>query len=216
MLYDSERSNKMKRMIFFNLLFIFILTACVTGNKTIKTTEGPANIIPGKGIASVQLGMSLNSITRIIGRPSIIRNFKEAKTNFIDFGIDPKDYIMFMRGFNLEAEYSLDQKAQYPIFKLYFKDDLLVYIILTSYGFEENRETILQYKTWHNISFWTEEYKLKEKFGNNYLLKPYENYKGKYYYLDLGISFLIDKEVIRTIDIFPPLTEEEKKRFQSK
>jgi hypothetical protein len=169
------------------------------------------SIQPGQGIQKVILGMTSNELVEMIGNASAKYTFSEEEKMFLDFGYDTSKQLNFLRPFDFVLEYTGKKNktifSKYPVFKAYFKDDRLVYIILSSYVHDVSPNILLK-----THSAFTEIKPILDTLGEHIYL-PLSRYDGQYLFPKLGICLIAEDGLVKTIEIYKPLNEKEIKVF---
>ncbi len=162
-------------------------------------------IVPGKGIGKIQLGMKVYDVIKILGDKFTENDYESLKSSY---GDDLLVRVMLNEPLNRILDYQSTAKKDehYPIFRLYFKDNILVFISLTSYSKEQ--DLIKKYGIMNKIFLLGKSDKAKKYFGDDYISES-----GDITYLEQGICFVTKDEEIRAIHLFPPLKCEEVNYF---
>jgi translation elongation factor P/translation initiation factor 5A len=108
---------------------------------------------------------------------------------------------VFRLGFDKCATYA-NNKADYPVFKVYFKNNRVCYIVLSGAAFGSVRAGY--FVTKDNIGFNSKKAEVLKAHGEGYRFLDMANYDGEYIYEKQGISFVVENdEGIISMDIFP-------------
>jgi hypothetical protein len=101
-------------------------------------------VTPGKSAGPVSLGSSASAVGGLLGFPSFELPFATEQSAWIDAGYDITTELPFFLGFDNILVYERP-KSQLPIpaWKLYFKDDRLVLINLSSYVYSEYEKVLI-------------------------------------------------------------------------
>ena len=148
-------------------------------------------IEPGKGIKDLHIGDTPDEVVWALafkgikltkaGVPEVLKI--QADMLSIDF-----DYV-----------YNYQNIMAIPISTVYFKNDKVVMIVVSSYP-EYNEVLCLGVKTKEGLNFWDEEHDMKHIYGRKHL--TFTSDFEFHYYPDLGLSVSIDDKQIRTMTIF--------------
>jgi hypothetical protein len=186
-------------------IFLFIIT------KVFAFAQTETLIIPGIGIGEIKLGMTKNSIIKVMGMPIDSSNYQEHKTSLEKTGVNTDTYIHFTIGFDKVLDYDIDKtlKIKYPIYRFYLKNDTLVSLILSA--FDVKKSKIKKYKTKEGIGFLSKEKKLISIMGNPTAILNSSDFLifHDYIYFNKGVNFVAHKNKIYTIEIFNPMQEQE-------
>lgn len=171
----------------------------------------------GKSIGDIYLG---DSIEKISGYMKATGNRSDYQTEFDvfdNFGYKPLEYLQFHIGFDYVQVFEEADNPAYPIFKLYFKNDALVFMIITSYGSDIfNLDACRRMFTEKNIAFGASMSELIQIYGNNYAKHVYGSYDGDFIYPELGISFIVDEGKVRVIRLFHPMNVHDSQAIRDK
>lgn len=150
-------------------------------------------LIPGEGLMDVKIGSDWDEVEWELGfrgekiskpkvNPELLLIAKEAGIDF-DFAVSYQ-HIMWL-----------------PVSDLFFKDDKICMIQISSYP-EYNNMICVDIGTTEGLNFWDDIEKVKETYGNNTDLKR----EGKSYIVfnDQGLGVELSKNEVRTMFIFQP------------
>ncbi len=172
-------------------------------------------IIPGKGIDKLKLGMPYSDVVNILGNFKETRKLSASKHIYKNSGYDSEKLLFYYVGSDIELEYdqsTISQLNPYPVFKVFFKDSKLVYIILSNYVHDS--PSSLRFAINKQLRFLDSKEKMLKVMGENFYKDVMKGYDGDYYYFDKGISFILDDEQkIQVINLFQPITGSKKKFF---
>ncbi|MCC5944390.1 MAG: hypothetical protein JJT94_05600 [Bernardetiaceae bacterium] len=160
---------------------------------------------------SVKLGLSPKQMATIIGQPVAVRQPKDVVENYLMLDINPDTRLLMHSEFDKQMEYSpLNNRKDYPVFTVYYKNDKAVYIIFSSYIYPLHRLEniyIKKHMAFGNIAT------LLNAIGENYEYAPINNYDGEYLYLQKGISLISENDLVRAIHLYRPLKKNEAIEF---
>lgn len=169
-------------------------------------------ISPGVGVAEITIGSTSTKVLDILGKEPIRKStFEQEKEALQKRKLNPKNELVFFLGFDYVIEYSMSaNKTYYPIYTLYFKDDKLVYMILSTYGY--NYEKCKKFGISSSLFFGNNKEKMQSVLGRSYIST------GKtgdflYDYFSKGVSIFLTKNEIRTMHIYAPLDKREQRKF---
>lgn len=174
-----------------------------------KATSGVLfRIQAGKNIGDICLGDSLDKITPFMKTAGTRTEYQAEFDVFDNFGYKPLEYLQFNIGFDFVQVFDEADHPAYPIFKLYFKNEALVFMIITSYGTDIfNMDACRRIFTEKDIAFGSSILELCQAYGDNYVKHVYGSYDGDFIYPELGISFIADEGQVRVIRLFEPMDE---------
>ena len=193
--------------------------AVSTAVKTDGVPRAPVQIIPGVGVGELRLGSSYEEVVSIMnGAPTKEQNYEDTKQEYIALQYDLSQYPIFTIGFDLELTYSNDGLLPpYPAYVLYFNNDELVAFVLTSYVYGVDSVSFLSTTSdVENVSiqFGDPVEKIQNNLFSEYLHQHTDTDNvTEHQYLDKGISFGVDEGVVRAIELFRPLTQQEITQF---
>ncbi len=175
------------------------------------------NIQAGKSIGDICLGDSLHKISPYIQAEGTPSDYQKEYEVFENYGYKPLDYLQFHIGFDYVQVFDEADKPAYPIFKLYFKNEALVFMIITSYGSDIfNLAACQRMFTEKNIAFGSSIADFTRVYGDNYAQHVYGTYNGDFIYPEQGISFIADEGVVRVIRLFQPMNGAESQAVRDK
>lgn len=189
---------------------LLVLLLCVS----ILPVAGMAQKIkPGKSIGLLNVGASQAEVKAIIGGADKVTNYEEQVSAFESSGYDIKQELPFFIGFDEVWEYdnSEQNNLKYPIFKIFFKDKIAVFIIVTSWGYSKDtyggcklKKGVKFFSTGDQVkkAFKAPEHKLSESAG-----------ESEWRYFSQGVNFAIDNDQMRALHLYKPLTATEKANF---
>ena len=171
----------------------------------------------GKNIGDIYLGDSLAKIAPQIQATGNRSDYQTEFEVFENFGYKPLEYLQFHIGFDHVQIFDEADNPSYPIFKLYFKNEALVFMIITSYGSDIfNLEACRRMFTERNIAFGASISEMVMAYGSNYAKHVYGTYDGDFIYPELGISFIADEGKVRVIRLFEPMNVAECEAIRAK
>lgn len=157
------------------------------------------NAIPGVGVGGLTIGISADSAQKILGKASIRRTFQEEYDLPHNFGAYNDSLVEYLVGFDYALEWEVADN--YPIFKLFFRDESLVFMTLTSYSM--NTAAVDKIST-EGIRFYDSPAPMIEAFGQPDWFFKMGGYDGFYVYWTRGIELTYDNNELRVICIFEP------------
>lgn len=171
----------------------------------------------GKSIGNICLGDTLEKIAPHIKAVGISSDYQAEYEVFDNFGYKPLEYLQFHIGFDRVQIFDEADNPAYPIFKLYFKNEVLVFMIITSYGSDIfNLDACRRMFTERNIAFGASISEMVMAYGSNYAKHVYGSYDGDFIYPEFGISFISDEGKVRVIRLFQPMNVAECEAVRAK
>lgn len=174
---------------------------------------------PSKKIANgdykmddIYIGQSFEKVVRKLGTDFIKLDYEDVAQKYTDVGYDPNKQLVFYNGFDFVLEYGKwSNRTKHPIYLIYFKDDVAVYMVLSSYIYEN---TINQYRL-DGLNIFSKKEAIIRVLGDNYYANNFdeETYDGEYQYFEKGISFISEEGVMRAVHLFPKMTVKQKNLF---
>jgi hypothetical protein len=194
-----------------NLVALFVLSATFTAamaqNKSKSTAISYTKVTPGKGVGELVLGISTEKAIELLGVPEKSNNYEqEQEQEVVKFGKNVSQELCYNTHYDRVFKYKNDCEAniEYPVYKLYFRNNHLVYIVLTSYGYDDALYS--KFTAGNNIGFHSSGQKIKSAMGHPEIIQ--EKYVGEYLYLQNGIDFLTENNEMRAMFIYDPLENE--------
>ncbi len=193
----------MKRYILIlNLLIILFCFKAYTQN----------TLTPGEGFVDVHIGMNIDNLIEIIGKPLTIITKNEEKEKWESVGYNVSKHFSFCLKF--DKVYIFENENKYAIWKVFVKKGKVVYINFSSYIYNQSITENINVSS--NFSFYDNLKKVIESLGNKYnIIAEFEN-NTEYLFLDKGISFIINESEIRNILLFKPIKRKKKKKIIKK
>jgi hypothetical protein len=159
-------------------------------------------ITPGSGVGELKIGMKMKAVKKLLGREEHSVNEKEERKAFVNAGYAPSDFLVFKLGFDKCLTYA-NNKADYPVFKVYFKKKKVCYIVISGADFGSVRAS--RFTTGANVGFNSKKEDLLRGYGQPQRVNAMAGYDGEYVYEKLGFSAVVEKDgSIISMDIFPP------------
>jgi len=166
-----------------------------------------------QGIADIYIGQPADEVRRLLGPEDDVVTPDAERTSWTSSGYDPEEGAVFLLGFDKILVYNDPKAGQtVPFWKIYTRAERVMFIILTSYGFEA--------MSLEKVGFPPSCYLLGNDrgitatFGNRpILVKDAEHGHDTYHYLDQGISVIASEGQTRVFDIFGALTAAERSRL---
>jgi hypothetical protein len=202
---------------FRNLVLSFIICSALLQFSTgiCEQNDSGNIIIPGKGIGQLHVGDSSARVIKVMGQYFRKTGYSEEKKNWEEFGYNTDIGLVFNIGFDYFLEYNPENnKTEYPAWKIYFKNDRVVYITLSSfiYNDEKMKKTGIPPECY----FWGNKDNMVASLGNDFFEYTDSQDNKNFYYLEKGVVVIITDSEIRTITLFTPLTYNQKMNFINK
>lgn len=183
-----------------------ILSVLIFSQVSAQSTS-QTQIIPGKGIGELLLGISSEKAIEILGQPEKSRNYQqEQDEEVVKFGKNVSLELCYNTHYDRVLKYKNTAEAniKYPVYKLYFRNNKLVYMVLTSYGY--NTAVYEKLKIKNNLKFHNSGEAIKKSMGYPEITQ--ERYVGEYLYMQNGIDFLTEQNELRAVFIYEPIETE--------
>jgi hypothetical protein len=161
--------------------------------KTIKIGEGIDNIILGEHKSVVLKGFTKSAYT--------VRTFHEEAEEYEYSGYSIKKMRVFQMGF--DEAYMFKNLKKYPIFKMYFKDEKLMFIIFSSYSVKEN--VYQSFELDNHVRFLDSLETVLQKMGKYEKHEKFREYDCLLKYHKKGLELIFDEDQLRVIEMFKPI-----------
>lgn len=170
-------------------------------------------IVPGSGVAEITIGTPSETVFSILGKKPVRRStFEEEKQTLLSRKLNPKNELVFFLGFDYVVEYdSYANRTYYPIYTIYFKDEKVVYMILSSYGYDQ--EKCKNFGISGTFFFGDGREKMQNTLGRSYISTTSLSKDLLFDYFSKGISIFMTKNQVRTMYIYPPLDKRMQRKF---
>lgn len=149
-------------------------------------------LIPGEGLMDVKIGADWDEVEWELG----FRGEKIDKENTIP------ELLLIAEKANVDFDFVVQYHhiMRLPITDLFFKDDKICMIQISSYP-EFNNMICADIGTTEGLNFWDDMQRVKDLYGNNMELKQ----EGKSYivFKDRGLGVELSDNEVRTMFIFP-------------
>ena len=123
------------RFIVFSSISILLFVSCSPSKKISKGNYT---------MDEVYIGQSFEKVIRVMGTDFTKYSHDEMWERYNSSGYDPNYELVFYNGFDYVLEYGeTSNPTEYPIYLVYCKNDVAVYIVLSSYIYER---AVGQYK----------------------------------------------------------------------
>lgn len=177
----------------------------ILDQKTAQVNDAINIIIPDQSVGEIRLGQTLEFVKSILGEPNYDRNFNEEKQLYLDVGRNTDNQLVFQRGFDRALEYRQDRnQTNYPIFKVYFKDNQLIQIHLSVFMYSEEIAQMVKF-TNSNLGLFLEVATMEEVLGTDYQFYTDELGFQTYEYLNQGVSLIFKNGEVVTIVLYEPI-----------
>ncbi|MBN1499483.1 MAG: hypothetical protein JW982_04985 [Spirochaetes bacterium] len=180
---------------------VFLLLSC-SGTK-VQITRPGKGIVPGKSGGRLLLGMKSEEAKKILGNNPSVKSYQSEYDDYTEFGYTPENEQVFKIGFDYLLEYKPETNiSDIPAWKLYFKNNRLVYINFSNFIYPEISQN---YRTPTGLFFKTRK-EIKDILGNDGIFT--NNGNLNYNYPRKGILVIFtenEPDRLRVIHIFDPL-----------
>jgi hypothetical protein len=185
---------------------VLLLASCVS-SPVAKTAEDVGSmIVPGKGMGNVVIGVEAAEIKKLCGEPLSVISYEEEYSAFDDYGYDTDRELQFMIGFDYVLEYDPSSNASaIPAWKLYFKNDRLVYINFSSFVYTS--EELRSVGVAPACFFYGTEGGMIQSLGNGFAKRTDESGNEQYSYPAKGITPIIVDGVVRVFHVYAPRSQ---------
>lgn len=171
-------------------------------------------IVPGAGVAEITINTPSQKVFDILGQPIRKSTFEEEKESLLKRKLTPNTELVFFLGFDYVVEYSRSaNKTYYPIYTLYFKDEKLIYMILSSYGYDDQK--CKKFGISSSMFFSNGKDQMQKTLGRSYISTNPNTGNFLYDYFAKGISLFLTKNEIKTMHIYAPLDKRTQRKFLS-
>jgi hypothetical protein len=192
--------------------FLFAGVTISTKPESSQEFKDVLKVTPGEGVGELKLGMARLHVTRLLGEPLNTVDYLKEKANWENAGYDPDQEIQFFKGFDYYLEYDcVTNVTDYPAWKVYFKNDRVVYVILSSFIFEKKRPKRVGIPP--DCFFGSLKHGVRKTLGDDYFEFVDSENNFNLHYLENGISVVLTEEKVGVMNIFSPFSKEEKKAF---
>lgn len=175
---------------------------------TAPPEEAPATA-PGSvvGIGGVHVGQALEEVRRILGHETQVIHRDEEGRIFRDAGYDPDKSLVFLLGFDTLHVYdSPPPRATLPFWKIYARDNKVVFIVLSSFTSGDMEVERVGFPP--SCFMLAGEATIAHTFGQGYLrVNDAEHEHETYHYLDRGISIIVVGGQVRVFNIYGPIDQ---------
>lgn len=174
------------------ILAFLLLLSCAT-------TKAQYNVTPGTGIDKVQLGMSVKDILGIIGQPSQIVGYEKEKQDWISFGYDVTETLVFSIPFDRVYIFN-GARNSYAIWKIYTRNDTAVIFNQSSY--QAAKDTTDKITISNDLHFYDDLQAVEKLFGSDYKKYIDERKNNHFIYKEKGVFFIINENQLRNVFLF--------------
>lgn len=169
----------------------------------------------GRCIGDLYIGLDKKRALSVMGSEGRERSFDEEFSIVADFGYKPEEHAQFIIGFDSLWEYKESDSIHLPIFKIFFKEDKIVYIIISSYGSQLfDYERCKRIITERGLAFGDSIEKMKKLYGEEFLRYNFGQYDGDFIYEEEGISFVFQNGELRVTYLFEADKQEIMAKFR--
>jgi hypothetical protein len=169
----------------------------------IGQAANPIIITPGVGVGKLKLGMTKKQATDILKGEITWGTYEEQLQSFVSYDARVDSVVQFIQGFDECGRYNSELPVSMPVFALYFKNNKLNFITISSYSATEDQLKLVKLN--NGLKYFATQEDCRKKMGTEYLNVLYDDYTGDHYYYKKGIEMVYDNEELRSIGIFPPL-----------
>jgi hypothetical protein len=205
---------------------VFFSPACGTWQKDItaknitdagivsENSLSDNSIVPGMGIGKISIGNTAEYVQRTLGAPKKRVSFEEEKGNYTGYGYNIDKQLLFVIGFDYFLEYdAASNKTTYPIWKIYFRNDEVVYINISTFVYDLNAH--MNSGIDRGCVFGRSADGVLGMYGGRHFFNVDEGGNHNYYFLKQGVLVIVVSGTIRVMHVFKPLTDERAANFIS-
>lgn len=193
-----------------SVLVVGVVSSCSSDRQALQTkvtaatTEVSDELIPGKGMGELTLGMEFSKVVDVLGpQPKSDKNETDERAELEKWGYTPDNWIPFKKHFDRVYMYNDEITAKYPVFKIFVKDDKVCGMILST-----QNKCATNPLTKDGVGLKATKDKLLKVMGEPTRKVPMEHYDSEYFYDDKGISFVVDDQgLVCSLDVFPPMNK---------
>jgi hypothetical protein len=204
-----QNKGQFMKILFFFIIFNLLQTSFFFGQHSVD--EG--FIKPGVGISPFVIGASLSDIEESLGDPTQVVSFDEEKTKWEESGFDTKKNLPFFIGFDKVIVYDDPKdKTPVPIWKFFLKNDRVVYMIFSSFGYDINDVKKYYVKQGCNMGGSGDDVEKIFSFKFYYVLDNNEH--ENYYLFADGALIIVTEKTTTVFHIFAPLDSSREMEFR--
>lgn len=188
------------RLILFVVIGSFLLGSC-TPQKQLSKNE--------YNLEGIKIGQSFENVIRILGTDFLKSDEATMRMKYERSGYDPNKELVFYMDFDFVLEYNeTTNTTNYPVYLIYFKNDLVSYIVLSSYIYEN---MVHQFRL-NDINIFSDKELVLKALGDKYYTNNFdaEEYDGEYQFFEKGISVISDQGIVRAVHLFSKMSKKEK------
>jgi hypothetical protein len=164
-------------------------------------SQTKTTIIPGKGTGELMMGMSAEHVKGIIRANTQMRDISEEKAAFLAGGYSIDKVSQFKIGF--DSCMVVSNCENYPIFKIYFRNNKLVYITLSSYVSPD--ELTATFELDKGVPFHATKEEFTKAYGQPEEFRDMKGYDGCLIYWKDGLEVIFENDKLMVISIFEPM-----------
>jgi hypothetical protein len=158
----------------------------------------------GVGIGALKLGMNKDKALSILKGEITWERFLDHKRSYEQYGaVD--SVVQFVMGFDSVAQYANGFPESLPVFALYFEEEKVNFITVSSYGTDTALANRVVFDK--GLKFYATTKSCLDALGNDYLLLKYGDYSGIYYFHKLGLELDFEDDRLVAVGIFPVMTD---------
>lgn len=183
---------------------LIIWTVLFAPAASIQAQTDPIILTPGTGIGPVRLGITPADARTHLGEFRV-QSWRDAMADFKNYNdkLAIDSLSQFIIGFDSCYTVLDENQDKFPVYKLYFKNNKLVFIGVTSYA--EAVNVSKRVRLLDSVSFYMPRAKSEQLLGPEYVIMPYQEYENCLYN-KLGLEIMYDEGLLRYIGIFEPVS----------
>ena len=166
-----------------------------------RTADGQtavATVVPGVGVAGINLGATPEAVAKMLGPPAAKISFADEKQQWENFRYDLSKELPFVQGFDELWTYqpTITGSSQAPIWKIYFKDRKANFIVVSDFIFKNGRAAAQD-----GVGLGSSSAQVRKVFtGGSARSDP--GGSDNLVYDDRGVTFVLQEDRVRVIQIY--------------
>ncbi len=196
----------------------FLYAEDVKNNDKTKNSSSSINdeikdqkiIIPGEGCGKIKIGAATDEITSFLGEPTSVSSYDDEVRGWSGMGYDLNKEPLFVIGFDKMYQYdNIADRTSIPVWKIYFKEGRVIYIIFSSFGIVDEAVT---YGLNNQCTFGKTDAELYKAAGKGYYYKDASGNEN-YFYFKKGLLAIVIEKKLRVLQVFRPFSADMERSF---
>lgn len=204
--------NVLKNFALITLLLtsiLFVQCGSESSDAAVSNTPlQPKQLAVGRGFYGLEIGMNYQDIMAKTGGEPVRTSYDEELKAYTDFGFNPMQSLEFHTEFDYAIQFN-NPTIELPIFKVFFKEDKVVYLIFSVFANSTSTAEITflgqQAFDGSNAAF--------ESLEEKAVKVEIPGYDGEFIYPSTGIGYVSQAGIVKVINVFEPLSEEKRAKF---